>query len=380
MKKCEYCDFLSGVYDANTRQEYANALCREIDFFGKKYSDIPIETIYIGGGTPTWLETRWMDQIMDTVWQSFSIMDDAEITMECNPGTASISAIASYRRWGLNRLSIGLQSANEDELVLLGRIHNYDRFLKTFENARRCGIFNINVDIMTGLPGQTEEKLFHTLSSVCSLKPEHISAYSLSIEKGTPFYEKYRFDAVKQHAAMETEYLPDDETVYRLCKLTEGYLEERGYRRYEISNYAREGMECRHNIGYWIRTPYLGVGLGASSLIGDVRYQNESDIREYIRKSANMGDPEEASVLWDENIKLSRTDEVAEYMYLGLRMTDGISRSGFEKTFGQSVDAYYRGVMDELKDQELLALDGGRIRLTDRGLDVYNRAAAMFLL
>lgn len=380
MKKCEYCDFLSGVYDTDTRMAYTNALCREIEFFGRKYAKTTIETIFIGGGTPTWLETRCMDQIMDTVWQSFSIADDAEISMECNPGTASLSAFSSYRRWGLNRLSIGLQSANDDELRLLGRVHTYDRFLKTFENARRCGIFNINIDIMTGLPGQTQEKLYHTLNSVCGLKPEHISAYALTIEKGTPFYERYKFDAVKQHAAMKTEFLPDDEEVYRLGKLTEAFLAEKGYKRYEISNYAKEGMECRHNIGYWIRTPYLGVGLGASSLISNIRYQNERDMGSYIIKSARLKDESADSVLWDEKTELQRTDEVAEYMYLGLRMTEGISRSRFEESFGQSVDTYYRGVMEELKQQGLMSLDGGRIRLTDRGLDVYNRAAAMFLL
>lgn len=381
MKKCDYCDFLSAPYGLDVRRAYTDALCREIAFFGKKLAGETVETIFVGGGTPSWLETELLDAIMRTVHRSFAVDGDAEISMECNPGTASPAAFASYRGWGLNRLSIGLQSANDDELATLGRIHNYDRFLRTYDHARRAGIFNINVDIMTGLPGQMPEKLYHTLQQVIGLRPEHISAYALMIEEGTPFYERYKFDAVKQHAGMETELLPDDETAYRLTKLTEQVLAEHGFIRYEISNFAKEGFACRHNVGYWTRVPYLGVGLGAASLLGHTRYANERGMESYLRHCEDL--PEDgagASPLWETVDELSRKDEIAEYLYLGLRMTDGISRRSFEEAFGQSIDAYYKEVMERLRDEGMLLLDGGRVRLTEQGMDLSNRVLAEFLL
>ena len=381
MKKCDYCDFLSAPYGLDVRRAYTAALCREIAFFGKKLAKETVETIFIGGGTPSWLETELLDVIMRTVHQSFAVDADAEISMECNPGTVSAAAFASYRRWGLNRLSIGLQSANDDELAVLGRIHDYDRFLRTYENARKAGISNINVDIMTGLPGQTLEKLHRTLQQVVSLRPEHISAYALMIEKGTPFYERYKFDAVRQHAGMATEELPDDETAYRLTKLTEQVLAEHGYLRYEISNFAKRGFACRHNVGYWTRVPYLGVGLGAASLLGHRRYANEREMEAYLRDcDALPEDGSGESPVWENADELTRKDEIAEYLYLGLRMTEGISRQGFEEAFGQSVDTYYKEVMEQLKDEGMLLLDGGRIRLTEQGMDLSNRVLAEFLL
>ena len=380
MKKCGYCDFLSGVYDTDVRYAYTQALCREISFFGKKYSDEPVETVFIGGGTPSWLETDCLTRVMETVRQSFVVDADAEISMECNPGTVSPSAFSTYRAWGLNRLSIGLQSANDEELALLGRVHNYDRFLKTFEHARRAGIYNINVDIMTGLPGQTPDKLYRTLQQVTGLRPEHISAYALSIEKGTPFYDRYQEDAARQREGRQTELLPDEDEAYRLTKLTEQALAERGYRRYEISNFARGGMECRHNTGYWTRVPYLGVGLGAASLLGDTRYANERSMEDYLAHAASLpSDGSGASPMWESVVQLTRKDEMEEFMYLGLRLTDGIARTDFEKTFGQSMDTYYKETMERLKQEGLLSLDGGRVRLTERGMDVSNIVLAEFL-
>ena len=381
MKKCDYCDFLSAPYDLDVRRAYTKALCREIAFFGKKLAGERIETIFIGGGTPSWLETELLDAVMQTVHASFAVEKEAEISMECNPGTVSAAAFASYRRWGLNRLSIGLQSANDDELALLGRIHNFDRFLRTYENARKAGIYNINIDIMTGLPGQTPQKLYFTLQQVIGLRPEHISAYALMIEKGTPFYERYKFDAVRQHAGMATEELPDDDTAYQLTKLTEQVLKEHGFLRYEISNFAKDGLVCRHNVGYWTRVPYLGVGLGAASLLGHTRYANERDMDSYLYQCSLLSeDGSGASPVWAGVDELSRKDEVAEYMYLGLRMTDGISRAGFEQTFGQSIDTYYKETMEQLRNEGMLSLDGGRIRLTEQGMDLSNRVLAEFLL
>ena len=381
MKKCDYCDFLSYPWPADIRKDYTVALCREIEFFGNKLVHPTIETIFIGGGTPTWLEANRMSEIMETVRACFKISEDAEISMECNPGTASIGAFASYRSWGLNRLSIGLQSANDDELLLLGRPHDFNRFLKTFENARRSGIYNINIDIMTGLPRQTKKKLMNTLEAVVSLRPEHISAYSLMIEEGTPFYDRYHFDDSRRKEGLSTTNLPDEEESYYLQKMTEGFLEEKGYKRYEISNFARDGLRCRHNEGYWTRKPYLGVGLGAASLIGNTRTSNERDLDSYLAHCSSLNpDGSGDSPMWERVDALSRKEEIEEFMFLGLRMVDGISRKDFFNCFGTPIESFYRNVLESLKSQGFLLMEGGRIRLSEIGMDVSNRILARFLL
>lgn len=381
MKKCDYCDFLSASYDRDMRIAYTEALCREIEFFGKKYKRQKIETIFIGGGTPSWLEVELMEKIMLTVKKSFKIHEEAEISMEVNPGTTARDALVSYKSWGLNRLSIGLQSANDDELKILGRIHTYERFLKTFEYARKCGFYNINIDIMTGIPHQTFEKLEYTMKRVISLKPEHVSAYALQIEEGTPFAEKYSDDVRRLKAGVDkTRFLPNEDTAWKLGKLAQMMLEEKGLKRYEISNYALPGMECIHNTGYWVRRPYLGVGIGAASFLDHTRYSNERDIFAYIKHCDNLGD--DASIdspMWDTVIPLSKKDERAEFMYLGLRMTRGISREEFKQNFGQDIEVYYGKQLSDLMRQDLIEMDSGRIALTDRGMDVSNIVLANFI-
>ena len=247
MKKCDYCDFLSGVYDERMQEAYTRSLCQEILYGGQQLKSVAVSSIYIGGGTPSWLDGEFMEMIMNAVHGGFTVLPSAEISIECNPGTVTKEKFDTYRRIGINRLSIGLQSANDDELKLLGRVHSYDRFLHTYDLARKCGFYNINVDVMTGLPGQSLEKLMYTLDAVTGLRPEHISAYALIVEEGTPFYERYKFDAVRQHAGMETEFLPNEDLEYQLYKMTQHVLTERGYRQYEISNYARDGYQCEHN-------------------------------------------------------------------------------------------------------------------------------------
>ena len=380
VKKCDYCDFLSAPWPTEVRRAYTKALCAEIAFFGAVLESPLLETIYIGGGTPTWLEAVLLDEIMQTVYKHFSIAEDAEISMECNPGTVSLSDFSSYRRWGLNRLSIGLQSANDEELRLLGRAYTYSRFLSTYENARRSGFYNINIDIMTGLPRQTDEKLLRTLEKVISLRPEHVSAYALTIEEGTPFFDRYQLDEKRRQAGMPTAELPDDDASYFLSKMTENVLAEHGYERYEISNFAKGGLVCRHNIGYWKREPYLGVGLGAASLLGNVRYANERDMESYIAHAMELQTQQEAvSPMWERADELSRKNEIEEFMYLGLRMTEGIWRQDFEQCFGQPIESFYKAKLDTLKEQGLLRMEGGRIFLTELGMDISNRVLAEFL-
>lgn len=244
MKKCDYCDFLSAPADEDTQRHYVEALFREIRYYGQRCRDREVSTIYIGGGTPSWLRESYMEQILNQLMESFRIEPDAEITVECNPGTLTKEKLATYRRCMVNRLSIGLQSTMNDELKELGRVHTYEQFLRNYELAREVGFTNINIDLMSALPHQTAPKYLTSLRRVIALKPEHISAYSLMIEPGTPFYDKYRFDAVKREAGMMTEWLPSEDTEYEICARTKELLEQAGYCHYEISNYAKPAMNA----------------------------------------------------------------------------------------------------------------------------------------
>ena len=374
VQKCKYCDFLSGNYDVKLRERYTYALVTEIESYKERFLNETVSSIYIGGGTPTHLEVVFMQRIFDAIYQNFTVEEDAEITMECNPGTSGLEAFKIYRHMGVNRLSIGLQSVNDDELELLGRIHSFEKFETTFREARLAGFDNISVDIMTGLPYQTWNKLSNTIKKVTYLKPEHISCYSLIVEKGTEFYETYKEDLERKEKDLETDALPDNDMEYELYKRAQQMLEEKGYHQYEISNYAKEGKECKHNIGYWKRVPYLGLGLGAASLIDEVRYTNEANISSYIEKCET-----EESVRMDE-VELSKRDAMSEYMYLGLRMNKGVVRQEFFDAFQITVEAVFGKVIKKNQAAGLLNVAEGRVFLTEQGMDVSNRVMADFLL
>ena len=372
VKKCDYCDFLSFAADEQTQKSYVAALQKELAFYGAKYKDRRNTTIFIGGGTPSWLKEDYMQAIMETVYHYFSVEQDAEITIECNPGTITEHKFEVYRRIGINRLSIGLQSVHNEELKILGRIHTFEQFLKTYDMARKHGFSNINIDLMSSLPGQTPEIFCDSLYQVLKLKPEHISVYSLIIEKGTPFYELYRFDAVRQAAGMQTESLPTEEEEYQTTKMTQHILKEAGYHWYEISNFAKPGYECRHNIGYWKRVDYLGVGLGASSLIDTVRYSNTRDLYTYLSVPADS--------LHETAAQITRNEQMEEFMFLGLRMRDGFYRDEFTQAFGIPIEAVYGDALNHLQQEELLLKREGRIYLTDKGMDLNNYVVAQFML
>lgn len=372
VKKCDYCDFLSFSADEQTQRSYVAALQKELVFYGAKYKGRRITTIFIGGGTPSWLREESMQAVMETVYQNFAVDGDAEITIECNPGTITEHKFEVYRRIGINRLSIGLQSVHNEELKILGRIHTFEQFLKTYDMARKHGFSNINIDLMSSLPGQTPEIFCDSLYQVLKLKPEHISVYSLIIEKGTPFYELYRFDAVRQAAGMQTESLPTEEEEYQTTKMTQHILKEAGYHWYEISNFAKPGYECRHNIGYWKRVDYLGVGLGASSLIDNVRYSNTRDLYTYLSVPADS--------LHETAAQITRNEQMEEFMFLGLRMRDGFYRDEFTQAFGIPIEAVYGDALNHLQQEELLLKREGRIYLTDKGMDLNNYVVAQFML
>lgn len=363
VKKCAYCDFLSFPFGQELQRQYAKRLMEDIDCMGKKYGDIPVDTIFIGGGTPSVPESRLIMDLMEHVNRAFQISDGAEISMEANPGTVTREKLKEYRRAGINRISFGLQSANDRELKLLGRIHTWAEFLESFALARECGFTNLNIDLMSALPGQTCESWKDTLKRVTDLEPEHISAYSLIIEEGTPFGEKYGSEEGRK-------LLPDEDSEREMYHETKRFLRECGYERYEISNYAKPGRECRHNIGYWTGVPYLGLGLGASSYMNGSRFAVSSDMQQYLEeKPGTFTDVE----------KLTKKDMEEEFFYVGLRMTAGVSLSEFERRFGMSAEEVYPGLMETFVEEKAAEFRGDRFVLTDYGLDVSNYIMAQFL-
>ncbi|MCC8142017.1 MAG: radical SAM family heme chaperone HemW [Lachnospiraceae bacterium] len=370
VKKCLYCDFLSGPADPPAYALYVKRLTEEIEALAPQYDEYQVSSVYIGGGTPSILDPVHIDRLMDAVFDNFHIIDGAEITIECNPGTVYGGNARIMRKAGINRMSIGLQSIHNGELKLLGRIHTFEDFLRSFEEARKAEFTNINVDLIFGLPGQSIADWKETVKKTALLRPEHISAYSLIIEEDTPFYDRYHDDAVIQANGGEPKLLPSEEEEREMYRLAGEYLGSRGYRHYEISNYARAGRESSHNIGYWTGKEYLGLGLGAASLIGNVRFQNTSVFEDYIKKPFARQDEQ----------VLDKKERIGEFMFLGLRMTDGVSRRDFVDRFECEPEAVYGNTLFELVQEELLAVSEGRIYLTEKGVDVSNTVFARLLL
>lgn len=375
VQKCRYCDFLSVPGCPQEIEAYVCAMLQEIRAYHGKYDDYMVTSVFFGGGTPSLLSAEQMNRLMDAVRRAFSIEESAEISMEMNPGTVTMEKLNGYREAGINRLSIGLQSVNDEELKMLGRIHNYSAFLQTYEMARKAGFRNINVDLISAIPGQTVESWRKTLRTVADLKPEHISAYSLIIEEGTPFYEIYgeKADFAESVSAPELQ-LPDEESERQMYEDTRDILLEYGYHRYEISNYAKEGYECRHNLGYWERKEYLGLGTGAASLIGTHRFNHIQDTAEYLKISGN---PEQ---LVCDREALSMKEEMEEFMFLGLRKMKGIQTEMFLQNFNCSVESVYGAEIGTLVEEGLLAAESNRIYLTEKGIDISNYVLSHFLL
>lgn len=373
VRKCLYCDFLSAPASGETMEAYASCLCREIEAAGKLYPDYEVRTVFFGGGTPSILKKERICQIMEALRRAFSLAEDAEITIEVNPGTVDADKLAAYYAAGINRLSIGVQSLQGNELQALGRIHSTEDFFQTYSMAIKSGFNNINVDLMSAIPEQTLESCQDTLRQLLSLDrpPSHISAYSLIIEEGTPFYEN-------------TPVLPDEEMDRLFYKITNDILKAAGYHRYEISNYAREGYECRHNRVYWERGEYLGFGIGAASLMQETRFSNIRDLQTYLKLlSGEAADGPSTGQLTEhlrqEVSHLTEREQMEEFMFLGLRLTEGVSKKRFFKTFGKKFTDVYPGISEKLIREGLLVQEGDRLKLTELGLDVSNRVMAEFL-
>ncbi len=380
VKKCSYCDFLSAPADESTKRRYVDRLLEEMEKASKEYRDYEAVSVFFGGGTPSVLTAEDTGRIMGLLNKRFRIRPDAEITTEINPKTASYEKLKAYFDLGMNRLSIGLQSAAEKELAVLGRIHSFQDFCETFHAARQAGFSNINVDIMSALPGQSAESYSDTLKKVLLLSPEHISAYSLIIEEGTPFYERYHKEDDLRKAGKDPREvhecgnlfppLPSEEEEREMYEETERLLGEYGYRRYEISNYAKPGYECLHNTVYWTGKEYAGFGIGAASYMGGVRFKNTEKLQDYLN-----GDFKKA-----EKTMLKKADRMEEFMFLGLRMINGVSRKEFLIRFGVSMEEVYEAALRKTVEQGLLKIEGDRVFLTYKGLDVANYVMAEFLL
>lgn len=392
VKKCQYCDFLSAPADSRAQEVYLRALKQEIREQAARYREYEVQTVFIGGGTPTAVPCEKLCEVLKTVFTCYRVNPQAEISMEANPGTVTKEALLSYRKAGINRLSIGLQSTDDGELKLLGRIHTYRDFLQTYRWAQEAGFTNINLDIMSALPGQSVENYKKTLETVLSLRPQHISAYSLIVEEGTPFYEKYGQESEKLQATGEKQPdLPSEEEEREMYALTEKLLAAAGYHRYEISNYALPGRECRHNRVYWKRGNYVGFGLGAASMVENVRFENTREMQEYLTEYAGVPGVEPVSadaaqgdmqqIFRGENVHpLSQQEQMEETMFLGLRLTEGVSKAEFQRQFGVSMEQIYGEVIQENIAQGLLADEAGYVCLTREGMDLSNYVMAQFLL
>lgn len=359
MRKCLYCDFFSFAADKNLMDEYISSLCTEI----KRFKNIKIKSIFIGGGTPTCLNVNELDALANAILVLNA--QNVEFTMECNPGTLNMEKLKIIRKMGVNRLSIGLQAWQDRLLKKLGRIHSRDDFIKSYDMARSAGINNINVDIMFGLPEQTLNDWGETIDNVLSLKPQHISCYSLIIEEGTPFYELYG----KNRLAV-----PDEDTERKMYALGVEKLKKEGYNQYEISNFSLKGYECRHNLVYWSLQPYIGLGAGAHSYVNNLRFKNTQNIEEYIQCMNN-------NLQCMEDIhENSKKDNMEEYVFTGLRKINGISISEFYSRFEEDIFKVYGTVIEKYLSTQHLDIEGDRLFLTYKGIEISNYVMSDFIL
>ena len=367
VKKCSYCDFVS-FPDDGAIPAYCDALVHEIELTAKaSLCNLTFDTVYIGGGTPSLLSGEQMRRILDTLRAHFAIAPDAECSMECNPGTTNARNLAAYREAGVNRLSVGLQSSCDALLALIGRIHKYREFTDTVRMARECGFSNINVDVMHGLPEQTQQQYMDTLAAVCDLDVTHISSYSLILNEDTPLFIRVKRGDVG---------LPDTDFVADMQDAGMRYLEERGYPRYEISNFCKPGYACRHNLNYWNNGEYLGFGVAAHSALRMhewTRYSNVETRKEYFRLLSHDRRPV------FEIIRLYPADEMFESVMLGLRMVQGVDRAAFHARFGVDMGDAYPTAMAKLRERGWLLETNAHIALNSRGLDMQNSALQFFM-
>ena len=354
-QKCYYCDFVSYCNKDNLIEKYIQAVKKEIQL-----QEIikEIDTIYIGGGTPSYIKAKYIKEILEEI-KTKNVSKEAEITIEVNPGTVTLEKLQEYKNCGINRLSIGLQSTQNNLLKTIGRIHNFEEFLETYKMARKVGFKNINVDLMLGLPNQKISDLKESLEKVLELKPEHISVYSLIVEENTPIADKIEKNEL---------ILPEEETERNMYWYVKNTLELNGFHHYEISNFAKKGFESKHNLNCWEQQEYIGIGTSAHSYVENVRYSNTENLEKYI-DNIEQGTPENNKIIHEVQ---NENDKKKEFMLLGLRKIDGIKISEFKKAFGDNPIYLFRNELKKLSDEELIEIDDDIIRLTNKGINLAN--------
>ena len=338
--KCGYCDFYSVKAGEKTQDAYINALIKQMKEYSLPAQDNTVDTVFIGGGTPTHIGTENLLKIIKNIKSFFDLSRTLEFTVEANPKTIDLKGLKKLYKAGVNRLSIGLQSANDNELKLLSRIHNYNDFIECYENAKAAGFKNISVDVMYGIPTQTVKSFYNTLKKTVTLKPTHISAYGLKIEPNTVFYKNY--EKIRKYLPSEDE----EREMYFMCR---ELLAKNGYNQYEISNFARSGCECRHNLKYWNCSEYIGLGTGAHSYFSNCRFSFKKDIKEYVKnfsydearlQRVDIFDLEKYN-LFDEHTEIKPNERIGEYIMLGLRLSSGIDKNKFAQLFYMDFDKMY---------------------------------------
>lgn len=361
--KCNYCDFLSFNCTETVISDYILALQAEIDLYYAMFKSLIVKSIYIGGGTPTYINYSHIQAVLQSLYRNINLKSNAETTIESNPGTIDKEKLSAYRKLGINRISMGLQSTDKDLLKSLGRIHDFDQFREGFLLARSLGFENISVDLMFSLPSQTLEVWQQTLSKVTQLKPTHISCYSLKIEEGTPFAKMYKEGMLA---------LPEDESDREMYYNAINYLSSMGYNHYEISNFALEDKESVHNKIYWLNQEYIGLGLGAHSNIEEVRFSNTTDMNEYIGRISNKDKPIEHQE------EISRGERIYESMILGLRLIEGLDCNAFKERYGCYPSEIYGKEIEQLIEKKLIVTKGNNLKLTLRGIDLSNYVFGYF--
>ncbi|MHB1453582.1 MAG: radical SAM family heme chaperone HemW [Saccharofermentanales bacterium] len=393
--KCFYCDFNSYSGHENLMEDYFDALLTEIDLFADHLAEtgefipVSLQTLFFGGGTPTYVPSSLILQVIDKLAARFGFDPACEITIECNPGTVDSAKIRDYKAGGINRISIGLQSASDRLLALAGRTHSAADFDRTINQFLKMGFKNVSVDLIEGLPDQKTSDLLDSLTFAADYDLKHLSLYSLSIEQGTPFYDRYHIN---------DDLLPDGKTEREMYHMAIEFLKDRGLAQYEISNFAKPGFQCRHNVSCWKGDPYFGFGAGAHSYFNHNRYSNVNDIEDYIKRIGAVRDsnirPISDSIAVDKEINISGRsagspamedcicldpeDAQNEYFLLGFRLTEGISEREFKLKFGQGFEKY-RPRLISLKNQNLIFIEDDRYRLTDYGLDFANKVFIEFV-
>ena len=354
-RKCHYCDFVSYSNKESKIEKYIQAVKKEIEFQNIKSL---ITTVYIGGGTPSYIDSKYIKDIMEQIKQK-NISETAEITIEVNPGTVTLEKLKDYKDSGINRLSIGLQATQNEILKQIGRIHKFEEFLETYKMAKKVGFTNINVDLMLGLPNQRIKDLKDSLESIIKLQPEHISVYSLIVEQGTPIAEKIGIGEME---------LPEEELERNMYWYVKNTLELSRYKHYEISNFAKPGYESKHNMNCWKQQEYIGFGVAAHSYRDITRYSNTEQIGEYIR-NIEKENFERNRIIHEIQ---SEDDAKKEYMLLGLRQIDGVKISKFKEKFRDNPIYLFRNQLNKLVEEELIIVDDDNIRLTNKGIDLAN--------